>query len=69
MSSTESWPVPKVAPDIPIRKTTKGGWKMKKDGSGAAYLIKLVHVIGQQIDNLACSGLTQGHVTKAKCLE
>lgn len=42
---------------------------MKKDGSGAAYLIKFVHVIGQQIDNLACSGLTQGHVTEAKRLE
>lgn len=42
---------------------------MKKDGSGAAYLIKLVHIIGQQIDDLACGGLAHGHVTKAKCLK
>lgn len=42
---------------------------MKKDCSGIAYLIKLVHIIGQQIDDLACSGLAHGRVTKAKCLK
>lgn len=42
---------------------------MKKDCSSIAYLIKLVHIIGQQIDDLACGGLAHGHVTKAKCLK
>lgn len=42
---------------------------MKKGDSGAAHLIKLVHIIGQQIDDLACGGLAQGHITKAECLE
>lgn len=42
---------------------------MKKDCSGAAYLIKLVHVIGQQVDDLARGSLAHGHVTKAECLK
>lgn len=40
----------------------------KEAPSGAAYLVKLVHVIGQQIDDLAGSSLSHGLVTKAKCL-
>lgn len=41
---------------------------MEEDPSGAAYLIKLVHVVGQQIDDLASRGLPHGRVTKAKGL-
>lgn len=42
---------------------------MEKDPPGAAYLIKPVHIVGQQVDYLACGGLPHGQVTQAKCLK
>ena len=42
---------------------------MEEDPSGEAYLIKLVHIIGQKIDYLACGGLPHGWATQAKGLK
>ena len=42
---------------------------MEDDPSGAAYLIKPVHIIGQQVDYLACGGLPHGWATQAKWLK
>ena len=42
---------------------------MEEDPSGEAYLIKLVHIIGQKIDYLACGGLSHGWATQAKGLK
>ena len=33
---------------------------MEGDPSGAAYLIKSVHIVGQEVDYLACGGLPHG---------
>ena len=42
---------------------------MEEDPSGAAYLVKSVHIVGQQIDYLACGGLHHGWATQAKGLK
>ena len=42
---------------------------MEEDPSGPAYLVKPVHIVGQQVDNLACGGLPHGRATQAKCLK
>lgn len=33
------------------------------------YLVKLVDVVGEQVDNLACCGLSHGWAAEAKSLE
>ena len=42
---------------------------MEEDPSGAAYLIKSFHIVGQQVDYLTCGGFPQGQVTQVKCLK
>ena len=42
---------------------------MEEDPSGAAHLVKPVHIVGQQVDYLACGGLPHGRATQAKCLK
>ena len=42
---------------------------MEENPSGAAYLIKPVHIVGQQVDYLACGGLPHGRAIQAKCLK
>ena len=42
---------------------------MEEDPSGAAHLIKPVHIVGQQVDYLTCGGLPHGRATKAECLK
>ena len=42
---------------------------MKDDPSGSAQLIKPVHIVGQQVDYLACGGLPHGQATQAKGLK
>ena len=42
---------------------------MEEDPSGAAYLVKLIHIVGQQVDYLACGGLPHGWATQAKGLK
>ena len=42
---------------------------MKDDPSGSAHLIKPVHIVGQQVDYLACGGLPHGRATQAKWLK
>ena len=42
---------------------------MEDDLSGAAYLIKPVHIVGQQADYLTCGSLPHGWATKVKCLK
>ena len=41
---------------------------MEENPSGAAYLIKPVHIVGQQVDYLACGGLPHGRATQMKYL-
>lgn len=45
------------------------GREMEEDPSGAAYLVKPVHIVGQQVDNLACGGLPHGGATQAEVTE
>ena len=33
---------------------------MEENPSGAAYLIKSIYIVGQQVDYLACGGLPHG---------
>ena len=42
---------------------------MEEDSSGAAHLIKPVHIVGQQVDYLSCGGLPHGRATQAKGLK
>ena len=42
---------------------------MEEDPSEAAYLVKPVHIVGQQVDYLACGGLPHGRATQAKGLK
>lgn len=42
---------------------------MHRKRSPSSYLIKLVHIVGQQVDDLARGCLPHGHVTKTECLE
>ena len=42
---------------------------MEENPSGTAYLIKPVHIVGQQVDYLACGGLPHGRATQAKGLK
>lgn len=42
---------------------------MQKASWGAADLVELVHIVGQQIDDLAGGRLPHGHVTEAKRLK
>ena len=42
---------------------------MEENPSGTAYLIKPVHIVGQQVDYLACGGLPHGWATQAKGLK
>ena len=42
---------------------------MEENPSGAAYLIKPIYIVGQQVDYLACGGLPYGRVTQAKGLK
>ena len=42
---------------------------MEEDPSGAAHLVKPVHIVGQQVDYLACGGLPHGWATQAKGLK
>ena len=39
---------------------------MEEDPSGTAHLIKPVHIVGQQVDYLACSGFPHGRATQVK---
>ena len=41
---------------------------MEEYPSGAAHLVKPVHVVGQQVDYLACGGLSHGQATQTKYL-
>jgi len=41
---------------------------MEEDPSRAASLIKPVHIVGQQVDYLACDGLPHGQATQTKYL-
>ena len=41
---------------------------MEENPSGAANLIKPVHIVGQQVDYLACGGLPHGRATQTKYL-
>ena len=41
---------------------------MEEDPSGAAHLVKPVHIVGQQVDYLACGGLPHGRATQTKYL-
>ena len=42
---------------------------MEEDPSGEAYLIKPVHIIGHQVDYLACGGLPHRRATQVKRLK
>ena len=42
---------------------------MEEDPSGAAHLIKPLHIVGQQVDYLACGGLPHGWATQTKWLK
>ena len=41
---------------------------MEENPSGAAYLIKPIYIVGQQVDDLACGGLPHGRATQTKYL-
>lgn len=66
MCPTEVWPTPELAPEIPIHEAAEGGGR--NGALGAAHLVKLVHVVGQQVDDLAGGGLPHGRVAEAKRL-
>ena len=42
---------------------------MEEDPSGAAYLVKLIYIVEQQVDYLACGGLPHGWATQVKGLK
>ena len=42
---------------------------MEEDPSEAAYLVKPVHIVGQQVDYLACGSFPHGQATQAKGLK
>ena len=52
-----------LAPGIPMSLTQWERQGMEEDPSGAAHLVKPVHIVGQQVDYLACGGLSQGRAT------
>ena len=69
MSSTERWLTPNPGtwhPDKlnPVRRMGNG-----RGSLGEAYLIKPVHIIGHQVDYLACGGLPHGGATQVKWLK